>query len=308
MLAIFIVLLASPPAPVKAQDTGTPTFRTGVADVHVDAQVTIGSAVITTLTQQDFAVTDEGRPQQIVYFGHYSEPLSLILLLDVSGSMQKWIERISSTAQHALNYLRPGDRVAILVFGKSMEVHQEFSDNLAETARQIASAVQAHDVGAGTAINHSIEEAARYMQAKARPQGRRAILVLTDNLSLGQTRDGTVLEELYRADTVLNAIVVGSAERPDPARANVPVNQDGVAADVFRLAEETGGEAVRADNPELSFPEMIDRMRTRYSLAYHAPGGDPGSFRHIEVRLAGQGYREFPWAKVHARRGYFVAQ
>src|ERR1035441_3768334 len=49
--------------------------------------------------------------------------------------IQKHIELISETARDALAHLRPADRVAIMVFAKTSEVHQDFSDNLAETAR-----------------------------------------------------------------------------------------------------------------------------------------------------------------------------
>lgn len=288
---------------------GEATFRTGVADVRVDAQVVDGKNVVTGLTQADFTITDEGKPQNTVYFGRDSEPLSLVLLLDISGSMQRWIERISNVAREALGYLRPGDRVAILVFGKRMEVHQEFSDNLGESARQIASAIQNHDVGAGTAINLSIAAAADYMGKRARPEGRRAILILTDNLSLSyQFADQQVIRSLYRSDAVLNAIVVGRGIRPGPPKPGQYYNPDFTPADVFKLAEETGGEAVTADRPDVSFREMIERIRTRYSLAYHAPPDTvAGAFRHIGVSLSPDARRRYPLAEVRARHGYYVS-
>ena len=291
----------------EAPAADAPTFRTGVADVRVDVQVTDGKKPITNLTQQDFTITDQGQEQKIVYFGRDSEPLSLVLLLDISGSMRKWVERISNTARESLSYLRPGDRVAILVFGKSMQVHQDFSDNIVESGRQIASAVRDHDVGAGTYINQSVAAAAEYMRRNAGPKGRRAILILTDNLSLAyQFSDEQVLRTLNQSDSVLNAIVVGRAIRPSPPKPGVYLNPDFTPADVFKLSEETGGEAVKADRPEVSFRDMIERIRTRYSLEYHAPGGAAGSFRNISVHLTGEGYKRYPWADIHARRGYYV--
>ena len=289
-----------------AQDSGTPTFRTGVADVKVDVQVIDNGKIVTDLTRADFVLNDEDQPQKLTYFGRDSEPLSLVLLLDISGSMQRWIQRISSTAREALTYLRPGDRVAILVFGKKMEVHQDFSDNLAETARQIATA-PTHDVGAGTYINQSVAAAADYMRSKARPEGRRAVLILTDNLSLSyEFPDERVIRSLYGADTVLNAIVVGRGIRPAEPKPGVYTNSSFTPADVFKLAQETGGEAVKADRPDISFRDMIEHIRTRYSLSYHSPGGETGSFRRVTVRLTGEGFARHPWADVHARKGYYV--
>lgn len=263
--------------------------------------------IITGLTEDAFQITDEGQPQKLVYFGRDAEPLSLVLLLDISGSMRRWLQRITETAREAMGYLRPGDKVAIMVFGKTVEVHQEFSDNLGETARQIAGAIKEHDVGAGTAINQAVAGAADYVRKNASPQGRHAILILTDNLSISDHfKDEEVIKALYAGDTVLNAIVVGRAIRPDPSKPGAYESPDFTPADVFKLAEETGGEAVRADETDLSFKDMIERIRTRYSLSYHAPGGLPGSLRHIGVTLTSEARRHYPFAEVRARHGYYV--
>src|SRR5216684_5631338 len=220
---LLIVHLAGqnqPPAPKADTSDITPTFRTGVADVRVDAQVLQNNKVVEGLNQDDFVVTDQGVEQKINYFGHDAEPVNLLLLLDISGSMTRWIPRISATARESLGYLSPGDKVAIMVFGKRAELHQEFSDNLAESARQIATVVRDHDVGAGTLINLAVIEAARYMQKNAPQQGRRAILILTDNLSISfMTPDTSVIRALDEADTVLNAIVVGRGIRPSSPKA-----------------------------------------------------------------------------------------
>ncbi len=101
---------------------------------------------------------------------------------------------------------------------------------------------------------------------------------------------------------------MGRAIRPAPPKPGVYVNEDVTPADVFKLAEETGGEAVKADQPDVSFREMIERIRTRYSLSYHAPGGAPGSLRHIAVTLSPETLRMYPGAQVRARQGYYVSQ
>src|ERR1700722_19936416 len=112
------------PPVVEQPDEPTATFKTGVSDVRVDVQVTEGDKLIKDLTKTDFAVTDEGQTQSIVSFAHGDEPVTLILLLDVSGSMQKYIDQISMEAREALDHLRPGDRVALMVFAKSTAVAQ----------------------------------------------------------------------------------------------------------------------------------------------------------------------------------------
>jgi VWFA-related protein len=295
-------------AAVQPEEGEAVVFKTGVADVRVDIQATQGPNLIKDLTKDDFLVTDENQPQTLVSFSHGDEPLNLVLLLDISGSMQSYIEQIAQTARDALNHLRPADRVAIMVFAKKTAVHQGFSDNLAESARQIGSAVTKWDVGTTTQINSAVMDAAHYMQAHAGPGGRRAILILTDNLSMSyQLTDGQVIRELNKADTVFNAIVTGRAIRPDlPGPRASSKDPDSTPANVFHLAEETGGEWVKAGEANATFTEMIDRIRSRYMLAYHEPESTPGAFRHITVNLSPEARKKYPSAELHTRTGYYA--
>jgi VWFA-related protein len=294
-------------APLYAQSSDAPLFKAGVADVRVDVLVTENKNLVKGLAKDDFVVTDEGQPQTLVSFSNGDEPLNLILLLDISGSMQKHIELISETARDALAHLRPADRVAIMVFAKTSEVHQDFSDNLAETARQIARAVQDHDVGNTTQINAAVVDAAHYMQAHAGPGGSRAILILTDNLSMSyQLTDGQVIRELNKADTVFNAIVAGHAIEPNPPTPRMFPNPDLTPANVMHLSDDTGGEWVKAERADQSFNAMIERIRSRYMLAYHEPAASPGAFRHVGVALTEAARKKYPLAELRARTGYYA--
>ena len=295
-------------APQEAeQPAETVTFKTGVSDVRVDVQVTDGNKLIKDLTKDDFAVSDEGQTQSIVSFSHGDEPVTLILLLDISGSMQKHIDEISMEARESLEHLRPGDRVAIMVFAKNTAVAQGFSDNLAETARNIGGAVKNWDVGTSTLINSAVMSAAHYMEKHAGPGGRRAILILTDNLSMSyQLTDGQVIRELNKADTVFNAIITGRAIRPERLEPGKPANPDFTPANVYELAEQTGGEWVKAEHAGDSFKEMIERIRSRYMLAYHEPPSQPGHFRHIIVTLGETARKRYPAAELHSRSGYYA--
>ena len=278
-----------------------------MADVRVDIQVTEGKKLIKDLTKDDFIITDEGQPQSIVSVAHGDEPVNLILLLDISGSMQKSIDEIAQDARESLEHLRPGDRVAIMVFARRSAVHQGFSDNLAETARQIGSAVNSWDVGTSTQINSAVMDAAHYMEKRAGPGGRRAILILTDNLSMSyRLTDGQVIRELNKADTVFNAIITGHAIRPRPPDPAKPTNPDFTPANVFDLSEQTGGEWVKAQDAAASFREMIERIRSRYMLSYHEPPSTAGAFRHITVTLSDAARKKYPQAELHCRNGYYA--
>lgn len=282
-------------------------FRTSVAQVRVDVQVLRDGHPVTGLTKDDFVVIDGGEPRRISYFGRDEEPLSVMLLLDVSGSMGRYLEQVSQTARKALELLGPADRVGVSVFSKGTQTFLPLTDNRRDAVREIEVVVQAK-MPAGTAINAALLDMASQM-AKDRvltpKPSRRSILILTDNGGLNyQIPDEQVLRFLYGADTVLNAIVVGKGRRLTPG-----TNPDFTPADVFKLAEDSGGEAIRADRADKAFPEMISRMRIRYSLAYEAPAPkQPGEFRPIRVELSAEAKRKYPNAQVRARRGYYSAQ
>lgn len=263
--------------------------------------------MVKNLTKDDFVVSDEGQPQKIAYFAKDAEPLNLLLLLDISGSMREHIDEMSNTVQDALKALAPGDRVAIMTFGQKTNLHFGFFDNHAEVARQIRTATEDQDkVGYETAINSAIIDAAKYM-AKDKDPGRRSILIVTDNLGTNfQANDQLTLGYLLRADITLNAIVVG---RGIPAKLDgaEQANPDYTVANVFAVCPPTGGEAVKVDQASTFFPQMVSRIRDRYTISYPEPeGAKPGTFRQISVNLTPAAQKAHPNAMLRARSGYYV--
>jgi VWFA-related protein len=313
MAALFILLSASVnPAIAQLASKNvepTVTFRSGVSNVRVDAQVVEGSDIVKDLTQEDFTVFDEKQQQKILYFGRDAEPVSLVLLLDVSGSMKKYIDQVAAVARDALRYLRYGDRVAVMVFSKGSRVRLDFTSDFDAVAADLRKVTWEDRLGSGTAINDALIDAAKYINEKSGESGRRSILILTDDLGLNyRNPDDKVIQKLYEADAVLNAMVVGKGERPAPVRPGTYLNPDFTPPDVFHIAEETGGEAVKAGRTATTFPEMIERIRTRYSLQYHAPEGGTSGFRKISVELTPGAKLKHPRAEVRARKGYFITR
>ena len=51
---------------------------------------------------------------------------------------------------------------------------------------------------------------------------------------------------------------------------------------------------------------MIERIRSRYMLAYHAPDSTPGTFRHITVTLSPDARKRYPGAEIRTRSGYYA--
>ena len=300
-LLCAVTAIAQQPAPQEEA-----VFRSGVALVRVDAQVVQGRRVVDNLTKEDFQITDESRSQAIEYFGREAEPLWVVLLLDVSGSMHKRLDEMAAVGRQAMRTLGPQDRVSVMFFGRRTFVAQDFTSTPEEAAAVIGQGRRNKDVGAGTNINPSVIDAARLIREKAANHpGRRAIVILTDNEGLNyQANDEQALAALYDADTVLNAIVTPSAKPPDPVKHGAYSNPDFTPSDVFKLARVTGGEVLKAERSGEAFQEMMMRIRLRYSLHYRAPEGQAGSLRHLRVELSPSAQKRFGKAEVRARTGY----
>jgi VWFA-related protein len=310
---VFIVsfaLLAVPQARSQPDRETEPIFGVSVTDVQVDPEVLDGRAPVQGLTKDDFVVLDENAPQAITYFGRESVPLDLVLLLDMSGSTQKYLQQIAGIASAALDRLQPRDRVAVMLFGRNTWIEQAFTNRHEEIAAAVdmKSASEA-PVGSGTRIYAGVQAAARYVGSQdATSVRRRAILIVTDNDGVSyDVHKDDALRALYEAKAGLDAIVVGRHPRPPTPKHGAAINPDFAFDDVFPLADATGGEAVVTSKPAQNLGDMLERIRDRYFLTYQLPSAAvPGSYRHIQVDLSEAARRQHPHAVIRARGGYYV--
>lgn len=281
------------------------TFRTGVANVRVDAQVYDGTRAVAGLSKADFQLYDNNALQAITYFEQEREPVSMLLVLDVSGSMTHFLEQMASASRSALRSLRFGDQVGIMVFARDSKIITDFTTEHSKISEDLRLAILEKDLGSGTQINNALSDAAKYFNEKAPPTGRRAILILTDNMGVNyKMPDEAVIRSLHDANIVCNAIVVGKSKKSD--RESRFRNPDFSLANVFGITEETGGDALKSDKTGLAFEEIMERIRSRYSMHYGSPGGEPGTFREIRVELTQMAKVKYPKATLRFRKGYYV--
>jgi len=286
------------------------TFRVESTQVQLDVQVLVRQRPVANLEAVDFQIFDEGAPCAITYFSHESASLRLLILLDVSGSMRKQVRQMAETARQALNALRDGDQVAVMAFARRAEILESFTPDRHAMEAAIRRACEIQDLGAGTAMNESLLAAASHFpQTAATTPERRAILILTDNQGLNYLcPDTKVIAALLTRGIVLNAIVMANTSQPKRRESLAGLNPDFTPPDVFGLASETGGEALRSDRAGKSFPEILERIRTRYLIYYTPPPAPPGMFRHVRVELSPQAARRYGRAEIRVRSGYYTTR
>ena len=290
----------------RDNDAPTATFRSAVSNVKIEVQVRNNADLVRHLTLNDFILFDEERQRELLFVDRGTDPLSLALLLDVSGSMRTHVEAIRGVALESLRFLRGGDTVAVLVFGKRTKIRLPLTTDRSRVEKEIKEGLNDEEVGAETAINDAIITASEYL-AKQAPASRRAILILTDNLGMNiRNPDEKVIHRLAEDTCVLNAIVVGSKYLPDPTKPRPTSKPHQTLPNVYYIAQETGGDSVQVRDASAAFPAMVEGIRSRYSLLYKTPPGVEGAFRKIRIELTPAARLQYPDAKLRYRRGYYL--
>ena len=170
----------------EAQDKQEEPLRLSTQLVVIDAQVLnkkTGSPV-QGLTERDFVVYEEGVRQQLTHFSQDSLPLSIVLLLDVSGSVMPTINSVRESGLKALNQLKSGDEVALMAFGVWTTVLQEFTKDRQLVAERVSAIERMGPwIREGTYIDEAMYESAKQLSHASLPDSRRIIIVVTDNLT-----------------------------------------------------------------------------------------------------------------------------
>ena len=96
-----------------------PVFR-GAADlVRVFVTVTDKDGrLVTTLARNEFEVRDNGKPQPITLFDNTPQPIRIIVMIDVSGSMADNLPLLRAASAQLIARLGEDDLARVGTFGK----------------------------------------------------------------------------------------------------------------------------------------------------------------------------------------------
>ncbi|MCE5310544.1 MAG: VWA domain-containing protein [Acidobacteriales bacterium] len=198
---------------LRAAD-GDVVFRSDVSLVRVDAQVLDrGNRTIAGLRAEDFVLLDEGLARQIRNFAREDMPLDVALLLDVSRSMRPHVERITSASRQAMYALGKDDRVAVLVFDRSMRVRLPFRSDRQAVEQELERMLSDETFDGDTDITRALVDAAGYVGRAARRDARKAIVIVTDDQTEFERDEKRVSRALVKADAVLSALIAPDAMR-----------------------------------------------------------------------------------------------
>jgi VWFA-related protein len=260
--------------------------------------------VIGDLTRDDFEVSEKGVKQQVSYFGRDELPLSILLLLDVSGSVRPIIHQIRDGALNALQRLKPEDQVAVMAFANTPALVQDFTKDRALASKQIEAATASERLGSGTLLGPALNSAAIHMRKAPTATSRRVIIVITDNIAIaGAAEQRDILEELFDNGTVVYGLIVRAV-----IGKVFNVVFLGTIHGVNHFVEQTGGEILGASKNEVDakLGLVIDRLRARYALGFRPTNAaDKDEFHRVEITISSARKRKETPA-VLTKRGYYL--
>jgi Ca-activated chloride channel family protein len=290
---------ASDPAP-GSQDAPY-VLKVNVKLVSVFTNVTDATgAIVGGLTKADFAVTEDGRPQEIAVFERQSElPLNLVLAIDTSGSVHKDLPLEQEAARkfvHAL--LRGQDQISLMEFATDVRQVVPFTNQASRIDRGLGSLRGGPATALYDAIYLSSEKLAK-QTVEGKP-ARKVLVLVTDG---GDTADtvtyAQALEQALRGEVMVYSII------DVPIEASAGRDTGGEHA-LITLAEQTGGKYFYANTGGLdkAFAQVSEDLRTQYMIGYYPSKQAPGvDFHRIHVTVPRAAAEAFD---IRYRTGYYA--
>jgi VWFA-related protein len=230
------------------------------------------------MKESDFSVYENGVERQVTKVVPTSEPFNLVLLLDVSGSVEERIEFIRKAARDFLNTASPQDRIAIISFRDDIQVISDFTTDRKLLSRKL------DEIDAGGAT--SLYDALGYVLADTVKQlrgERTAVVILSDgddNKSFvpfpaileAITESGALIYPLYVPSGLVPETSVPKPEVTiDPLRTRYLTLTTRAHEEGQKLAQASGGVYYpirHLEELQRAYDDVVVQLRTAYTVTY----------------------------------------
>ena len=271
-----------------------PTFRAGTQVVSLFATVTDAQKrLVPDLQQTDFEVLDNEKPQPLVFFQNEVQPITVVVMLDTSGSMTLTLDLLRAAAEQFVIRLLPADKAKVGAFNDKIQVK---GSKFINDRDQLVTDIKDLDYGNGTRLWDAIAVSEDELKGIA---GRRVVLVFTD----GDDTDsrsyslGKVIDRARAEEDMVYAIGIESVYFN--GQRTVRTKPDG---GLRKIAEETGGgyfELTKTADLAPTFTRVAQELHSQYVLGF-TPTSLDGKVHKLSVRVKQQGMT------ARARRSYIA--
>jgi Ca-activated chloride channel homolog len=270
-----------------------PTFKAGTQVVSIFATVTDPQKrLVSGLTQDDFSVFDNEKPQPLVYFDKSIHPINVFVMLDTSGSMTLTIELLKQAAEQFLIRLLPDDKARVGAFNDKIQFNARWSND----RDQLITDTKNLDYGNGTRLWDAVGASLDELKAV---DGRKVILIFTDGDDTeSRLRLGTVMDRARAEEVMIYAIGLESIYFNGQQR--VRTKPDG---GLRKIADETGGgyfELTKASELAPTFTKVAQELHSQYVIGF-TPTMLDNKVHKLAVKMKQAGMT------AQARRSYLAA-
>jgi Ca-activated chloride channel homolog len=292
--ALLVPAAANPQAPAPEQKPFV--LEAEVEVVSVTAVVfDKGGHFVRGLGPADIELLEDGVPQEISVFreasgkGDDEIPLSVVLVLDTSGSMKESLDFLKEAALNFVYKLEDADTALVVQFNDSIKGSADFTGDTDRLERFVGS-LQAWG---GT----SLYDATHYGLERIKDQpGRKAAILFSDGADTTSRMDERTVVDFAK---MIEATVYGIGFKGS--------SFSGGSASGFlkKISSETGGEFFSPDKvAELikTFAAISDELKNHYILAYTPKRAPDNMYRKIELRVKREGVH------VRLRKGYVATK
>ena len=266
-------------------DARSPSVK--VASVRV---TDMKNRAVPGLTKDDLEAAESGEPREILSIRQSTAPVNLVLLIDVSGSVDNYVNFIRKAARAFIDTVDPRDRVSIVIFNDDVKELATFSTDKGK----LSASLDTFDAGGGTAyydaIGYTLTDTLRSLRGE-----RTAIVVLSDgddNRSflpfesmIGTIEEsGALIYPLYVPTSLIAAAASDPNTSVDPLRSRYLSNDLTSKADAEgkRLAAVSGGvyyPITQLSQIQTAYDDIVVQLRTSYDVVFRsefaAPDGKP---------------------------------
>lgn len=282
-----------PPTPATAPPANQPQIKVAVELVQVPVTVTDPyGRIVTGLEKKNFHIFEDTVEQEVVNFSSDEVPVSIGLVLDLSGSIGGKMPIIRTGAVNFLHEGNPQDEFLAVGFRGHAELLSPFTSD-PETLQSRMLYLTSHGM---TALFDGVYLA--LAQINTAHNARRGIILISDggeNHSRHSEKD--VYREFQEADTQFYTVgVFGGARTPE--------EQEGPTL-LHELSERSGGRDFSAGAD--SVPDIVQKigeeLRSEYVLTFR-PVNHPHDGKFHKIRIQLDTPKWFPPLNVYARSGY----
>jgi Ca-activated chloride channel family protein len=332
---VFLLLLFLPMGMLlwSASGQNPPPKKGDVQTIQVQVEMVSLPVVVTTrdgrritdLEKGDFEVYEDKVPQKIEGFSSTDEPVTIVLALDCSGSMQRKLARVQDEAIRFVNLLHPDDSVAIMSFADDVTLLEDFSIDRKRNAYGIKETRSDGWTALYEAVWLGLQDVLKPVKE------RKALVIFTDGvdtasrrassketIDLAKESQATIYSIYFNTESDMEMgrrsggtvggfplpippIVVSPGSRP-PGSSSSEYMQGRLY--LTQLAEYSGGvlyDALKMEDLGPAFEEIARELASQYSIAYYSTNTKrDGKFRNVEVKV------RRPGLVARTKKGYLA--